>query len=286
MKKITKQIKRRLRSGENLVNAIYTISSKRLKRKINPPKNGQYDEVYFKNLKKRIYPKGYKKRSKPRPTLMQLLRRRLAEKTFKQKNVGLIVVKPEIMPFTSDVRKFLRKIGCNIVLSKVHIFTPTQLESIYFTEMRKWQDFPINAGILTSAPSRILIFKHAPRERYIELLKKTNHIKYEQKKANLQTMPIQELFHLAVKGVMDEGRPETLRGEVTHKRLPELGFDKMVGISKKLDPTGYLEYRVKQGKSVYNILTGIHAPETQQELIEHGATLLNRNELTTILKHT
>ncbi len=288
MNKTIKKIIQKRKSGQTLVDAAYTVTGDKLKRKIQPPKNGLFDETYLNSLKNKVYPRGFKNINRlsfrMRKTINEFTRQKLSKQAFSNGTLGIILIKPELLPFTLDVRKFLSKLGCQITLSKVNVLSPYQLESIYQPEMHKWRDFPINAAILISGPSRILVFKHAPKKVYIDLLRKTNLKLYSKLEDRLQTMPIQELFHAAVKGLIDEGRTGTLRGEITHKRLKEFGFNGMTGVSKQLDPTGYLKNRVQNQQSIFNILTGIHSPSSTQDLINHSNTLLSRKELSKIIR--
>jgi len=287
MDKIINQVIKEVKKGESLTDVVYEITGQMLNKKMSPPKEQQYDKAYFELLRKQVYPIGFGKRFRPlfysRSIIQKLTKKKLSQQAFGSEKLGMIIIRPEAFPFTKEANEFLSELGCTVLLSKLVFMSQHQIYSIYSHEMAKWQDFPIVVGILMSGPSRVLVFKHTSQEVYIETLKKTDPKRYRQLKTELYSMALQDLFHTTVKGLRNEGKHGTLRGKIMQK-LKENGFDSMTGKSRLLDSTGYLKYRVKTGKPIYNIITGIHAPSNQKELLEHGEVFLTRKELKKLIQ--
>lgn len=287
--RILRKIREMRRSGKSLTESIYLASRAETERKgIFPPDNNEYSPEYFSSIKEKVYPKRFGKKFRPiaffRRKFLIKTRGALAKKAFATGRFGIIVVKPELFAHHRDVSKFIQELGCKLLYSKSVVMSPAQVEDIYSAEMKRWEDFPINVGIYTTAPSKIIIFEHAPIDTYIKLFSNTDPKRFQKVRDALPRLSPQEVFQLAVKGQFDEGLPGTLRGETTHKRLASAGFNDMSMESKAIDVTGYLSHKSRMGKSVYNIITGVHTPSSISDLINHAISFFTPSELKKIIK--
>jgi len=265
------------------IDSVYSVANESMRSKVSSQTKTDYSKSYFDQLRKKLYPTRYGKTQRPiravRKIIGNSMKRNIAHKVFGSGAFGVVVIKPEMVPFSNSVRKFLNQVGCKIVTSKVLVMSKNQVEDIYAKEMSQWQNFPVSFLLYTNAPSKVLVFKHASREKYLELMARSDPKRFAEMKDKLAKASMQEVFHWAIKGQMDEKKEGTLRGETTYKILKSQGVLDMKSTGKQLDPTGYLTHQVKTGKSIGNILTGVHSPDSFGDLINHAISFLTVSDL-------
>jgi len=180
------------------------------------------------------------------------------------------MVKPELYSEWRVVGGFLRTIGCNPIFSKNFVFTKEDVQRLYphaLADREAYSNFAVLAAAMQTAPSRVIVFEHLPVRNYKELLGKPT----------TEERP-QNLFNSIFKSV--------IRSEITRNRLLELGFpkdqnEKINGLARQFDVTGFFEASIPKGFDPMVILRGVHVPD-YGEIPRDARTLLHLSELQTI----
>jgi hypothetical protein len=204
--------------------------------------------------------------------------------------LGLVMVKPEMFAFASQVRKYLTILGFEVLLVKNIIFDRRMLQLVYGKEFHTYPEFPIQAANLISGPSKLMVFRQKATAELLRSAPLIEHLRQTDPEAHKKL--VAELYHeipvttfdKLLKGAWQKPQPGTIRKEVTYPRLEEIGIQNMSGLASLLDPFGYFKQRIQKGARTvpdvaYYQLTSIHIPSTIEELYNDADAFLTKKEL-------
>jgi len=293
LKRFVQRTRKKRRSGVPIRRIFLEVGAERKRKMVGvkgkPFLEGKPEEA-FERAKKRVLPK-VRKVPPPRGG-----KKKLVDTLFSSRgaNLGLIVIKPALLGKSGSIRAFLRELGCELVYSKPIMLTKQHLVQVYPHAIKEHPTFAMHALDLLSGPSRVIIFKHVPKEQYIKhsrflrYLKRTNPKKFgELVRAVEKATTSQEVFNILFKGGFERIDPGTLRGDIIYPALRELGFGKreVSGLAEIIDALGYYQYNLARDPNfkTYYTMSGLHIPG-RVELMRDANAFLGLRDLRAIKK--
>jgi hypothetical protein len=171
-------------------------------------------------------------------------------------DIGILLVKPEIIPFRSKVIEYLEKKDIECVALE-HIY-PTHRDwmETYGYMLERYPDV-INLYIMQrSLGFQPILFRHFSTNAYISLLE-------PREKPLPKDGDRDAMFDQLFCGEASDNHPMTLRGEVSFPTMKRLGFDDMSGYASLFDPVGF--FRDTGMLKNYRAYNGIHIPSNSAE---------------------
>lgn len=169
---------------------------------------------------------------------------------------GLIVVKPETLPFYTQYLYYLEKIGCSV---------STVSDVVYPTHDQWMQQYgylvDVNPRVIHSYVTQRSIGVRVVRFLYGESMEQVDvdndiDLKFDQNYCG-QPVPSQD---------------NSLRASVSYPVLVENGFRDMTGYAEPFNFTGYFDDGAQEPLRTYN---GVHVPSNRQEKIKNILTYRN-----------
>lgn len=179
--------------------------------------------------------------------------------------VGMILIKPEILPFKSKVVEYLEGNGFEVAPLDQNYPSHKDWMNIYGYMLDRCPD-TINLYIMQrSLGFQPILFQHLDASVYDSLLKSRG-----------MTLPKDSdqdtIFDRLFCGEVNDNQPLTLRGGVSLPIMKQLGFDDMSGYASLFDPVDY--FKDMGMSSNYHAYNGIHAPSNSTEKRQNLQTFL------------
>lgn len=268
--------------------------SRRIRGTIKP----SFNEASMNAIRSKIMPKiGSRTKVRVVRTLRRLPifrgmpKRKLVQEAFgvNGERLGLLLINPEMFPFSADLKNFLTALGCRIIFSKNIIFSKSVLYEVYAKELREIPAFAIKATNLLNGLSKVLVFKQlSPEElmrksKYLQRLHEENPEKFHALVEQLNGSPPVKVFDTLYKGPWKELTRGTIRADVVATRLDSLGLRSGTGVANLLDPFGFFRKKIAEGRNPYTNLTGIHTPASIEELFRNAEAFLTKSDILRII---
>ncbi len=278
-------------------NAVFGVLNQRLS-KMKPASKPVFDDRSLQIIRSKVMPRvGTKTKVKvlrvvrSLPLFKGMSKRQLVQKVMGSagEKLGIMLVNPEMFPFSSDLKRFLNEFGCEVIYSKNLIFSKSVLYEIYEKELREIPIVVIKAANLLNAPSKVLVFRQLSAEelirksKYLQRLQATNREKYYAIVNELKGASVAKVFDALYKGFWKELTPGTIRADIVATRLDSLGMKRGEGPANQLDAFGFFRKKRIEGRNPYTNLTGIHTPASTEELFRNAETLLTKSDLIKIV---
>ncbi|HEX7483689.1 MAG TPA: hypothetical protein VF281_00905 [Candidatus Saccharimonadales bacterium] len=172
------------------------------------------------------------------------------------KDIGLVVVKPEIYPYVDNILNYFETIG--IDARRMNHVDPTKQMwmEMYGYMLSKYSDV-INIYITHRALGfEPIVFAH-PRS-----YSSSDQVGIDKDRE----------FDSVFCGEVQPGFDGTLRGSIALPAMQSLGFDNMTGYAKSFDPVNYFH---DVPSIIYKAFNGVHIPSDQNEKIRNMRTLID-----------
>lgn len=171
------------------------------------------------------------------------------------KDIGLVVVKPEIYPYIDNILDYFETIGIDARRMNHVELTKQMWMEMYGYMLSKHPDV-INIYITHRALGfEPIVFAHP-----------ASYSLFDQAGIDKDTE-----FDRVFCGEVQPGFDGTLRGSIALPAMQFLGFDNMTGYAKSFDPVNYFH----DVPSVYKAFNGVHVPSDQNEKTRNMRTLID-----------
>lgn len=280
-------LKKKVRQGMTRQEAV----TEHIKEQIRRRYSAELSNENLKMLKRKVYPlsKRYRAIKNLADIVFDLERkakRKLISETFglHGEHLGMVVIEPELFGQRRKIVTFLRDLGIKTIFTKNLIFTKDQILRTYEDRHLNMPGFPIKASLLLNSPSQLIVFRHLPRQEYIQksrflkYLKENNPKEYMHIMDKIKIRSEQGIFDLLFKGSHSEKEPGTMREDITKIFLKNIGLTEVrrSKTAEALDQFGIIRGKYRDLATV--ILAGIHTPR-EQDVSDHAVSLLSIQEL-------
>lgn len=172
------------------------------------------------------------------------------------KDIGLVVVKPEIYPYVDNVLNYFETIGIDARRMN-HVELTKQMWMEMYGYMLSKQPDVINIYITHRALGfEPIVFAHPATSS----------------SSDQAGIDKDREFDSVFCGEVQPGFDGTLRGSIALPAMQSLGFDSMTGYAKSFDPVNYFH---DVPSVVYKAFNGVHVPSDQNEKIRNMRTLID-----------
>ncbi|MFA5931379.1 MAG: hypothetical protein WC821_03640 [archaeon] len=288
MANIRKTYTQKRRIGLSPKGAMYDIIEENTKKRFGNQQIKKEED--FRTLKRKVSPGSVRALAELAFSrqLMRAKKKTIADVFGLQgEKLGLVLIQPEALHRTKEIKQYLTKVGCTVVYLKPIVFSKSLIFRLFGErQLQLYYDFPIAATRLMSAPSRILVFKHPNPSDYTQIprmhaLKQSDPATHAHKSKKARQQPGQGAFNRLVKGKHDKVEAGTIRGDVVwpEQIRDRFGTTNLTPIAKKLDPFNFFQSN-PQFLALENIV-GVHAP-TADEIYREAANFFTFAELNKI----
>ncbi|MDD4083096.1 MAG: hypothetical protein PHD05_06940 [Sphaerochaetaceae bacterium] len=269
-------MRNKIRQGQSRSQAVEEVTNQSL--------HSRHAEAEFSNkgcskLKKRVYPLSYRSKSFGKISdawfkLQVKRKRKLIQQTFgiTGERLGMINIEPELFGHYKSIAGYLREMGIEILFTKNFVYSRESAYRVYESRHLDRETFPIKMGLLTSGPSKVIVFRHLPKNEYVDKSKWLAHLKKVDPQEHVRVLrklegrSSQGYFDLLFKGSHNYEEPGTMREEISKKNSRKHIFDPF-GVISRNHPA-----------LTDSILAGIHTPRGQ-EVLTHAVALFSKKEL-------
>jgi hypothetical protein len=288
--KKVRRIKTRMLRGESKQSAVYNEAAQNLS-KVPRRNPGETEQAYYQRLIRKIYPLGANTRFDSHfRTLRYKLRAISREKKARQifgnpKNrAGFIIIKPEFVPFKSTLVRTLRDMGCEVLFSKVHQLSGTQVWMYLQKYVKEFPEIVTESAIQSNCPSGVIVVRYPHAQKLIEWCKQRG-IKLDDRAMHfLKSGDYTAFFSKYLKGKMGTPEKGTIRHDVVKPKIQELGFETMTADARKFDLGTHFKEKIPKGLNIHQVFAGVHASDDIADIVTEATIFLEPKDLKTIEK--
>ena len=174
---------------------------------------------------------------------------------------GLIVVKPETLPFLHTVEKFLENIGLEPNVLATKFLTKPEWLTMYGYMLPTRPEIVNTYITQRSLGMTAISFDHLPARSYIDQSNGRGDL------LNPSLHDINTVFDTIFCGLSAESTPGTLRWDTTRKNLAGTAFATMTDDASVFDPVDY--YKDGHLADIFWAFNGIHVPSNNAEAYQN-----------------
>jgi len=179
--------------------------------------------------------------------------------------LGLIIIKPEILPEAHHVVDFLDKAGIHSQLLDPILPSKRDWLDTYGYMLTRYPD-AINIYIVQRALGvQPLVFEHFDSHTYISMIQARSD-------SPIPTDDPDMLFDRLFCGQAEGGPSPTIRRSISRPIMQQLGFETLSGYAAGFDP--YHFYRDSGATNLFRAYNGVHIPSDRSEKARNFSTFI------------